>query len=1411
MAKTQYLAFEVHLTDSALVTQLNAQYGLQTGTQAVSRGVFMAPDDAAATWGAPLKLSWAADLIPPMTTSPWFWFNEGSPGRYPTNVAEFTRKSGGWFGISWLFGTTTVYKWVGRFVAAMGEPGETLDDDGLPQPRKGLTRRRWIIGFESPSRGDNGGIQSGSGVAITRGASRHLGGFGLAHRSYNSSYTAFVNDQNPGLNPPGSWERFYMRVHRYPSQQVQFWWTTNGSGVSADGVALGMLPTGVVAVMNKTAASSYSVQGTTQKLDLGKWYRIDILFSYATGAGGAGSFAKLYINGRQVFSQTGFTSPGLGRNGGWHRESDLGQTGVSAGSEFDADFDDWICCDVPESLNAWDWQSGSSVRAVSAIGFTEDTTPAAWTGGWQHLLHRIVSNIVGGVVTSTPEAELHVHTDFVETVAGVPHSRGIAAFSAAAFLAHAGTVNHGVGFVIGGVEAWDPGMVYWPGDFVSSGGESYVAIKGHVNQPPPDPDFWLLSSRLQVFSAPQNRHLTTLWSATGALEPVRVRAAEKLELRYVKEDSSVATTVRVLHGVAEHLGRFGPEDFPDDLDEEDLALAPLGHSGVHNAPYPHSPWAQLGPPPQSPVIIKSGTYAGNGDVTELTFLAPVHYLFIHNKTTANNARGNHWFSTMIAGHMTNRAGVLSNVATQVRINALFMGGDVDEQQTETVVRITGDSQQFNQAGQEYWYIAISDPGMRFLLCDGVKQYDQLNRFLDEKFFPEAAFVQPEIADSVTTTAAQYIKNLSHATTFGSRVDQAAAANVLEFELGGYTPGSVVTPSGPNPSVAIAFWRRSDGSGDPGVVVQLGSYVGDGSGARVIPLTPASGRRPVYVIVTPHNAASVLRTPGYTGNTSGSLSSGNSVTTGITAGGIDEITVGALLNANEQTYDVFAIPGDVDGDADGWSVDGEFIPVEPDTPTGSQWDDVVEPSDVPPPGPPDPGDVDPGPDLGGDLELSPLCVAVTTRVVNLALTRIGVSQVIVDLSTDPTREAHVARIVYEEEARTVLRAFPWPFATKYAALALVGGSAANPVNGDWTFAYQRPADCIFERRLVVARGAAMDPTPPPFMLGHNAVGDGLIFTNEPNARLEYTARPECVAFSGDALFRDALAWKLAAALAPALSRMADRATQCEQLYQQAIQHAQEVIKPGVPGHRTVAAGVDDACQAGVVAVVNRALIRIGARTVANLTTEQSREAIEAALVFEAELRAVLRDFPWPFATRYAQNLVLVGGSIAERYNADWHFAHRLPADVVLVRRLVTHSGREFDPEPPRFRVGSDAQGPLLFSHLAAPVIEYTARFPCLVDASDALFQEALSWKLASTLAPSLAHVDPELAEQHGRGPEDREARTMRLRSKPSATALRRQIAREAWMMYTGILMQARASAAKEQQQPPDGDAEWIRGR
>jgi hypothetical protein len=199
-----------------------------------------------------------------------------------------------------------------------------------------------------------------------------------------------------------------------------------------------------------------------------------------------------------------------------------------------------------------------------------------------------------------------------------------------------------------------------------------------------------------------------------------------------------------------------------------------------------------------------------------------------------------------------------------------------------------------------------------------------------------------------------------------------------------------------------------------------------------------------------------------------------------------------------------------------------------------------------------------------------CLSTRLQITNQALAKLGHTRFITDLD-EATAEGYTAAELWDAALRTSLRHWDWPFATKYAGGAdavdgymnLIDGSASDPTVADeWVFAYRYPIDCLHARRIVKEGGAGrgFDPEPIPFRVGRtwNGVNDvPLIYCNVEDAVLEYTALVECSEDFFDALFEDALSWRLAGMLAPGLTRTAKTATECMQLFMAVLDMAKAV--------------------------------------------------------------------------------------------------------------------------------------------------------------------------------------------------------------------------------------------------------------
>lgn len=194
------------------------------------------------------------------------------------------------------------------------------------------------------------------------------------------------------------------------------------------------------------------------------------------------------------------------------------------------------------------------------------------------------------------------------------------------------------------------------------------------------------------------------------------------------------------------------------------------------------------------------------------------------------------------------------------------------------------------------------------------------------------------------------------------------------------------------------------------------------------------------------------------------------------------------------------------------------------------------------------------------------------------------------------------------------------------------------------------------------------------------------------------------------------------------------------------------------------------------ICNLALSHIGVgKEIASLDTEKSEEAQACRRFYDQARLATLRDFEWPFATKFTTL-----GLVTNNPTAEWAFSYQYPSDCLHFRRIL--SGVRNDTRQSRvpFRLTYGASGQEIYTDKDLAQAEYT------VDVSDssrfpADFALALSFRLAAYIAPRLTGGDPfKLGD-----------RSMQL--------------------YSLEISRAKATAVNEEQEEQDPDSEFVRGR
>jgi len=194
------------------------------------------------------------------------------------------------------------------------------------------------------------------------------------------------------------------------------------------------------------------------------------------------------------------------------------------------------------------------------------------------------------------------------------------------------------------------------------------------------------------------------------------------------------------------------------------------------------------------------------------------------------------------------------------------------------------------------------------------------------------------------------------------------------------------------------------------------------------------------------------------------------------------------------------------------------------------------------------------------------------------------------------------------------------------------------------------------------------------------------------------------------------------------------------------------------------------------IANLALSNLGTgKDISSLETGTSQEALACRRFYPTAVDATLRDFAWPFATKYTTL-----GLVEADPNTEWAYSYRYPSDCVLMRRIP--SGIRNDNRQTRtpYKIYRDDAGLLVYTDQETASIEYTAR---VEDESQypADFVLAVSYRLSMMIAPRLTKGDPFNIQE-------------KMEKK-----------------YHLALTLAAGNAANEQQEEEDPEAELIRER
>jgi hypothetical protein len=154
------------------------------------------------------------------------------------------------------------------------------------------------------------------------------------------------------------------------------------------------------------------------------------------------------------------------------------------------------------------------------------------------------------------------------------------------------------------------------------------------------------------------------------------------------------------------------------------------------------------------------------------------------------------------------------------------------------------------------------------------------------------------------------------------------------------------------------------------------------------------------------------------------------------------------------------------------------------------------------------------------------------------------------------------------------------------------------------------------------------------------------------------------------------------------------------------------------------------------ICNLALSHLGnGKEISNLETDASDEGSVCRRFYETAKDATLRDFNWPFTTKFREMAL-----IEEDPTSEWGFSYRYPTDCLKIRRILSGIRNDTNDSRAKYKIGRDDAGLLVYTDIESAEIEYTIR---LDDPSQYPpdFILALSFRLAFYIAPRVTAGDP----------------------------------------------------------------------
>lgn len=192
------------------------------------------------------------------------------------------------------------------------------------------------------------------------------------------------------------------------------------------------------------------------------------------------------------------------------------------------------------------------------------------------------------------------------------------------------------------------------------------------------------------------------------------------------------------------------------------------------------------------------------------------------------------------------------------------------------------------------------------------------------------------------------------------------------------------------------------------------------------------------------------------------------------------------------------------------------------------------------------------------------------VCNLALSRMG-GQSIMQITSlgEASTEARQCAIKFPCVLRSALRSYPWHFAAKEIALALLDGKAREfKENSRALYYYQYPEECLQILAINPVTGSKGNYDSASFEYTVERIADGtkVIVTSCPQAVLTCTSYADDPSI-WDSLFTDAFAWQLASELSLSLGASSGIVQSLQEMANRAFEKAKsQDCREGAIVHR-----------------------------------------------------------------------------------------------------------------------------------------------------------------------------------------------------------------------------------------------------